>query len=157
MYVFKIQSHDYVTVHGVPSNAGGFATPRSEQDALHTPPPTVGQPCAAIHQSGRGASAKGRHVTPMGLGCEFTHLLPCLQGIHSRQHGFNTSQHNVRNKTSTACDILFGTHPDQEWPTIDHVANLVDIYTTATIMPADTWSWPVTGWKRGTMAISTGG
>lgn len=86
----------------ITGDTGGFATPKGEQDTHHNPLPAFGRHCATIHQNGAVVSAKCRRVALEGMGCEVAHLLPCLQDIHPRQHGFNTSQPNVRKKTPSA-------------------------------------------------------
>jgi hypothetical protein len=67
----------------------GFAALGSEQDAYHALAPAVGWHSGTLHQNGREAPKKGRHITPEGLGCKITHRPPCLQGIHPRHYGLD--------------------------------------------------------------------
>jgi hypothetical protein len=95
---------------------------RLEMNKTHTPHSSTAVVWhgGTIHQTGWEASAKGRRVASEGLGCEITHLLPYLQGIHPRQHGCNTIQPSVRKKVRLPCDLVFAKPPDKKRPTIDH-------------------------------------
>jgi hypothetical protein len=64
------------------SATGSFTAPRSEQNAHHTPAPTVGRHGEALHQDSRRTHTKGRRFAPEELEREITPLLPSLQGIH---------------------------------------------------------------------------
>jgi hypothetical protein len=86
-----------------------------------TPPPvlTVRHHGETLHRNGRGAPKKVRHIALEELGCKITHLPPCL-------HGLTLANLVFRRELWLPCNLLFGAPPKNEWPTIDHVANLVD-------------------------------
>jgi hypothetical protein len=51
------------------------------------------------------------------------------------------------NELRLPCGLLYAPLPKKGQHTIDHGANLADHLHDNKIVPANIWSWPVTGWK----------
>jgi hypothetical protein len=92
----------------------------------HAPAPAVGQYDGALHQNGRGSPMKGGRIAPERLGRKIAHHPPSLQVIHSRHYRLAPASLIFVRDLGLPCDLLFGAPPDNERPTIDHAAYLVD-------------------------------
>jgi hypothetical protein len=126
--------------------------PGSEQDMHHGPAPTVwrhGGTLSKLLSTCKKLSHLSRR-TGMWSNLFFYWL---IRHPHMTQQAW---PQQFGRELRLPNDLLFGALPDKERPTIDNAADLLDHLHDIT-MATNTRSWPVTGWKLGTIYEPTGG
>jgi hypothetical protein len=139
MYIFRVLSGDYVTLRG--SRLMQEVFQRLGVNKTHTIP---------LHPQSESVvqwyiKAVEEHLQKVVLSHQrsWDARLPIFLAYRASTHNTGLTAANLMfgRKRRLPCDLLFGTHSRKEWPTVDHVENWMDIYTTARVMP-EAGQWP---------------